>query len=191
MREQAYRNLCLNQGLTYLNKDEFGVIRYLELFELFRHTGGKISNLSQLKSSNLDHEINIFDYKYTIMVGKVPVTIQQTVFFVNSKSLDLPIFLMKPESMGNRIAAYFGYDDIDFEEYPTFSEKYNLTGEHEEFIRSAFDDKVLHFFSKANDWSIEATNYYLIFYRNKELIPDNSLIEYYTVGLGVYDMFKI
>ena len=190
LRKEKYRMLCQVRGLQYLDIDEFGTKAYFKGFELFSHGNGKIRNLSQQKSPSLDTEINIFDYKYTISTGKSSVSYDQTVFFVNSKKLGLPQFYMKPEHFGHRIAAYLGWEDIDFEQYPSFSENYHLTGENEDFIRHTFNDQILKFFSKTSGWSIEAANYYLIFYSHNSLVPENILYDFHRLGMGIFELFE-
>jgi hypothetical protein len=189
-REEAYRKLAYNGEMNFLGKDEYGVKSYLSEFKLFQYSSGKVEYLCQKKSSSLEFESNVFDYQYTISTGKSSVTIQQSVYFVNSKSLDLPIFIMKPEGLMNKLGTYFGIDDIDFEDHPEFSDNYYLKGDDEEFIRHHFDGPVLKFFSKTAGWTIEASNYYLIFYRNGELIPEEALFDFYRTGEGIYNLFK-
>ena len=188
-RKEKYLQICGALGLNYLDNDEFGTKSYLRGFELFRKGNGKIRNLSQIKSHTLDVEINLFDYRYRISTGKTVITYDQTVFFVNSKQLGLPEFFMKPETIGHKISAFLGWEDIDFESYPVFSNAYHLTGENEEFIRYHFDDTILRFFSKTSGWSIEAANYYLIFYADNTLVPENILADFYRLAHGVYELF--
>lgn len=189
-RKEKFTSVCGSLGLDFLDKDEFGTKAYLKGFELFRAGNGKIRNLSQLKSSLLDTEINLFDYRYTISTGKTHSVYDQTVFFVNSKKLGLPAFRMKPENIGHKIAAYLGWDDINFDQYPLFSEKYYLKGEDEAFIRHHFDDNVLKFFSNTSGWTIEAANYYMIFYANNSLVPENILMDFYRLGCGIFELFQ-
>ncbi len=188
-RKEKYKSLCSVHQMTFLDKDEFGTKAYLSSFGLFKYGNGKIRNLCQLKSPSLDYEINVFDYRYTISTGKSVTTFDQTVFFVNSRQLGLPEFVLKPENIGHKIAAYLGWDDINFEQYPEFSEKYHLTGENEAFIRHHFDDTILKFFSKTSGWTIEAANYYLIFYASNSLVPDNILMDFYRLGNGICQLF--
>lgn len=190
IRVEKYKSLCGANDLTYLDIDEFGVKSLLAPFELFQNRG-KIRNLSHRKSPSMESEISVFDYKYKVSTGKSTVTFDQTIFFINSKQLGLPEFRMKPEHIGHKIAAYFGWDDIDFEQYPAFSDNYHLMGEHEEYIRHTFNDQILKYFSKTSGWTIEAANYYLIFYSFDSLVPDNILNDFYRLGMGIYDMFKL
>ena len=190
VRKEKYKWLCGANDMLFLDTDEFGTKSYLKHFELFRASNGKIRNLCQKKSATYDFEVNLFDYKYTVSTGKTYHTFDQTVFFVNSKQLGLPEFRMKPEHMGHKIASFLGWEDIDFEKYPAFSDKYYLTGEHEEFIRHTFDDVVLKFFSTTSGWTIEAANYYLILYSKSSLVPDNILTDFFRLGMGIFDLLK-
>jgi hypothetical protein len=189
-RSEKFKTLCRMKGMEYLDIDEFGTKAYLQGFELFRYGNGKIRNLCQQKSPSLDAEIYILDYKYTIYTGKSSATFDQTVFFVNSKKLGLPAFYLKPEHWGHKIAALLGWEDIDFEQYPAFSEKYHLSGENQDFIRHTFNDQVLKYFSKTSGWTIEAANYYLIFYSHNSLMPETILPDFFRLGMGIFDMFK-
>ncbi|MFZ1751003.1 MAG: hypothetical protein WAU01_12455 [Saprospiraceae bacterium] len=189
-RKAAYQQLSIRNEMQYLDTDEFGTKAYLSHFELFKKRNATIRNLSQKKSHSLENEINIFDMKYKVHTGKTVIIYDQTVFFINSKNLSLPEFMMKPEHLGHKIASYFGWDDIDFVEYPVFSDQYHLTGSDSDYIRYAFDDKILKFFSKTSGWTIEAANYYLIFYSHNSLVPPNILQDFYRLGMGIYDMFR-
>ncbi len=177
------------QNMEFLDKDEMGTIAYLKSFKLFADGRGSISNLCQKKSGILDETTYLFDYTYTVSTGKTHITYEQTVFFVNSKKLGLPEFILKPERFLNRIAAFLGWDDINFEMYPEFSNKYYLKGEDEHYIRYHFDDKVLRFFSNNQGWSVEAVNYFLIFYSHNVIIPAENIATFYNIGLGIYELF--
>lgn len=190
LRKEKYKLLCGANSMAFLDKDEFGTKALLSYFELFKSGRGTIRNLCQSKSAAMDEEVHIFDYSYVVSTGKTTATFDQTVFFVNSKKLGLPEFNLKPEHLGHKIATFLGWDDIDFEQYPVFSDKYHLTGEHESFIRSTFDDEVLKFFSKTTGWTVEAANYYLIFYHQNKLVPENTLADFYRLGLGIYGLFQ-
>lgn len=190
-REERYKGLCGLHNMEYLGVDEFGVRAQLKSFTLFDRYSGKIRHLCKQKSHSLDTEIYLFDFKYYVQAGKTRKVYDQTVFFINSKQLALPEFMMKPEHFGHKLAAYFGWgEDINFESYPAFSETYHLTGEHEEFVRHTFDDKVLKFFSKTSGWTVEAANYYMIFYSLDSLVPVNILNDFYRLGMGIFDLLK-
>ena len=56
-------------------------------------------------------------------------------------------------------------------------------------FRHHFDDTILRFFSQTSGWSIEAANYYLIFYADNTLVPENILAAFYRLAHGVYELF--
>jgi len=189
IRADKFKELCFSNDLNFLDVDDYGLLNLLKFFSIFKYKSGKITNLCKFKSSDFQKQIYLFDYRYVISSGKSTVRFDQTVFFVNDKALGLPEFSMKPEHLGHRISNYFGWHDIDFEEYPIFSDNYYLKGEQEDFIRHTFNDKVLKYFSKTSGWTVEAANYYMVFYAHKTLIPENILNDFYRVGLGVYELF--
>lgn len=187
MRSQAFQQLCAKYNLNYEAKDEYGIIKHIKFFERF--SSGELEHLSSLKALDLTHEVIFADYKYVVMVGKVPVTKYRTVFFVNSTSLDLPIFEMKPQVFSTKLNKFFGAEDIEFEENDAFNESYYLKGEHDEFIRFTFDDQVLSYFSQSIGWYVDATNYYLCISHKDEQIKDEDLDSFYTACLQIYNLF--
>lgn len=189
-RVEKYKSLAQMSGLEYTDSDEFGEKALLQYFELFRRRNGKIRNLCLSRADMTEPRYNIFDYRYRVATNNTVRTYDQTVFFANSKQLGLPEFIMKPEHLGHRLSAFLGWEDIDFENYPIFSDKYHLSGEDPDFIRARFDDQVLRFFSKTSGWTVEAANYYLIFYSHDSLVPPNILMDFYRLGVGIVDLFK-
>lgn len=189
-RKEKFKTLALNKQMTFSDKDEFGTISYLKTFRIFNYRTGKIYNLCRYKCNDFLEETYLMDYIYFISNGKTRNVFRQTVFFVNSKKLGLPQFKMRPENLGDKIASFLGWKDIDFVQYPSFSDNYHLKGEDEDLVRNQFNEQVLHYFTSHNGWSVEACNYYLIFYRLNKLIHHNALFSFYDQGMQVYELFK-
>lgn len=175
--------------MTYSATDEFGMKVMLKYFDIYKRNG-IISNLCQQKSTDLISFRYLFDYKFVVSRGNHSKRYVQTVFFVHDREMFLPVFLMKPENVAHKIAAFFGWEDIDFETNPHFSNLYHLTGEDENWIRDNFQDTVLSFFSKTSGWHVEAANHYLLFYALDSLIPENILFDFYKMGMHVHQLFK-
>src|SRR5690242_5069549 len=115
----------------YKETDEWGTIKWLLDFKLFKlGHAQKVTPIIMLESDDLGF-VCAFDYIYTISSGKSSHTFRQTVYFRYSKALALPHFIMVPERWYHRIGTYFGMQDIDFVQYPTFSRNYLLRGEDE------------------------------------------------------------
>ena len=192
IRKKELRNLAKEMNLTFSEKDEFGLINLLKDFQLFK-TGGrkKVYNILREESDFHQTDIRVFDYKYTISTGKSSKTYRQTVFFMQSKRLDLPQFFMKPEHFFHRIGKFLGFDDIDFEEFPQFSQQYWLKGESESRIRESMNEELLHFFTIEKNWSLEGINYYLIFYKKSQLLAREKIKDFHEKGKKIVEMFYL
>lgn len=184
-RQQSLSKVAFELNFDFLDKQDQSPLAYLKDFRLFREGGSKKAyHLMSKKDDLLESELRIFDYKYTISTGKSSHTYHQTVFFLQSKKLGLPQFFMSPETLFHRFKEYLGFrKDIDFAEFPKFSEQYYLHGEDPEYIRSAFDSRVLRLFTVEPDWHVEGVNYYLVFYRKHKLLPPREIKRFYELGL--------
>lgn len=190
-RKQHFERLAYQLEMKYSPTDEWGLTTLLKDFKLFRRGGRRrIKNLLEQRSGLHQIDTRIFDYHFTVSTGNSSQTFKQTVFFVESKELGLPQFLMKPENFFHRVAAFLGFDDIDFEEFPKFSENYYLKGEDEEYIRSSLNEEFLKFFSVEKKWYLEGLNYYMIFYQFNKLLTPSRVQDLHQKGLRLVEMLK-
>lgn len=191
-RRSEMRQLSSRLNMEYTEKDEWGLLNLLSDFRLFRRGYGKrITNVLSVRDSMLNSHFRIFDYKFVIGGGNSTRRISQTVFFVDSKELGLPVFSMKPENFFHKIGEKLGlHHDIDFVEYPTFSSQYLLKGEDEGLIRSTMSDDMLQFFTLEKYWSLEGMNYFFIFYKWNKILPVNEVQEMHKKGVEVFEMLK-
>ncbi len=180
-----------NLGMRFFEKDEKGLLPFLNHFRLFKVGHSKaIVNLMHKKDEWMISDINIFDYRYKITVNKSVKTYWQTVFFINSKELGLPDFYMKPEHFLHKAAAFLGWEDINFEAYPKFSKQYYLKGEDEYYIRAVMSDEVLKLFTIEKEWHLEAVNYFLILYKRNQLLRGEQIKDFYEKGMKICEMLK-
>jgi len=190
-RIDGLRSVAFYQEMEFREKDEFKMISYLRSFKLFRTGGSKsITNILIKKDSLLRGQVRCFDYRYVVSTGKSSIPYNQTVFWANSKSLGLPAFEMKPETFLHKIGTFFGMKDIDFEEYPVFSDQYLLQSKDEETVREFFQENVLHFFSRVTGWHIQADNYYFIMYRHNKIVKPEDYPYFLDTCFEIYDIFK-
>ncbi|MBT8218920.1 MAG: hypothetical protein KJP00_03810 [Bacteroidia bacterium] len=186
-RGEQIKALAFPLGMKYSEKDEFGLIKLMGDFQLFK-TGysKKIKNILRKKDDWLQSDIAIFDYQYTVSTGKSSVTYKQTVFFINSKDLALPQFLLKPEHFFHRIGKFLNLtQDIEFETYPEFSKKYLVQGEVPSMVKDMVPEELATFFSVEKKWSLEGIHYYLIFYALHKQLPPETIEEFYKKGLKI------
>lgn len=191
-RKEGMQKLSYDIDLDFIGDEEWGMLNRLEGFKLFKKGGRKkIFNLMQRKGPFLDEQISLFDYRYIISTGKTTKKFYTTVFFLQSKSLGLPEFMMKPENFFHKVGSFFGMQDIDFEEHPDFSDKYLLKGEDEELIRHAYNEEILKFFTVERNWSVEGVGYFLILYQHDVLLSEKSIEELYRKGMQLYEYMRI
>ncbi|MCO6480532.1 MAG: hypothetical protein J5I94_28070 [Phaeodactylibacter sp.] len=188
-RSAQLKNIAYQLGMEYKAEDEWGLHTMLKDFRLFsRGHHRRITNMLYRRDGMLQLDVRIFDYRYTISTGKSSRDFKQTVFYVQSKKLGLPQFLMKPERFFHKIGAWLGLEDIDFERYPKFSSQYLLKGDDEDYIRASFKEEVLQFFTIEKDWSMEGLNYYLVLYRKNRLLLPSQIVDFYRKGMQVHQL---
>ncbi|GJM34512.1 MAG: hypothetical protein DHS20C18_35130 [Saprospiraceae bacterium] len=192
-RKEALERVAFNMGMKYLPKDEWGQYRLLKDFRLFRRgRHRRITNLLIKRDESLELTLNVFDYRFVIGGGNHHRRIKQTVFFIESKKLGLPDFLMKPEKLFHKLGEYLGMQDIDFEAFPDFSNQYLLQGDDEDYIRSVLGKPdFLRFFTTEKNWSLEGSNYYLIFYRRKKILAPAEIQNFVEKGMKIFKILKV
>ena len=182
---------CANAlSWSFKKGDEFDMVKWLLDFKLFQ-TGMRKRITPLIITENDDLEFScMFDYTYTVSTGKSSVTYNQTVFFRYSKALALPHFVMVPEKWYHRIGTYFGMQDIDFIEYPTFSHNYLLRGEDEDYIRYHFNNpEMIRFFDTQGFYSLEGMNYLMVLYVNNVILPAEQMMQLVHIGDKLHHYF--
>jgi hypothetical protein len=144
-RTEAMQSTAARLGWSYRGDVPYKTIPDLDRFELF--TQGRQRKLTNLMTSPAgDPRAVVFDYRYTTGAGNSQSTHHQTVFYAVSDALQLPTFSLRPQRFFHSIAKAFGYQDIDLERRPVFSEMFLLRGDDESRVRPVFSDAVAEFF---------------------------------------------
>jgi len=187
-REGQLRAVAHRMGMTYHPVKEFDSINLLTEFQLFNKGRNRtIRNVLEKQSDNLETKVQIFDYRFETGFKKSRRTWDQTVFFVQSKQLAVPEFTLQPESVFHKLGSYlFDLQDIDFEQFPKFSDQYRLQGEDEHYIRFMMNDRLLQFFNSATGWYMEGTNFYLILYKLNKRFKARAIRDFYQQGEAIY-----
>ena len=182
---------CANAlSWSYKQGDEFDMVKWLLDFKLFK-VGMRKRITPLIIRENDDLEFScMFDYAYPVSNGKTSITYNQTVYFRYSKALALPHFVMVPEKWYHRIGTYFGMQDIDFIEYPTFSQNYLLRGEDEDYIRYHFNNpEMIRFFDTQGFYSLEGMNYLMVLYVNNVILPEEQMMQLVRIGDTLHHYF--
>lgn len=124
----------------------------------------------------------LFDYEYTIGGGKERHTFRQTVLSLNLGGRPLPRFCLRPERAWDKVEAFFGHKDINFDMHPDFSKKYSLRGDDEYQIQKLFTGGLIAFVEGAPGISMEGEGSTLLLYRNRKLAKSEDIRAFIEMG---------
>ncbi len=120
--------------------------------------------------------VRVLDYRYTVGSGKNSSTSLQTVVAVETRGdggAGLPDFTLARENFFHKIGQAFGYQDIDFADFPEFSKKFLLRGADESAIRALFDARVIDAYMKGEAYNAEVRGGWLFIYQHgKRVKPE-------------------
>jgi len=183
-----FRSACNMLDWKLHEKDEWGMIKWLLDFKLFKQGHNrKVCPIVITKEEDLEFTA-VFDYAYTISSKNSSHTYRQTVYFRYSKTIALPHFLMVPEKWYHRLGTYFGMQDIDFVQYPAFSHKYLIQGKDEEYIRYHFDNPdLIRYFDRQELFSLEGMNYLMVMYIHNHVMVPKHIVQLVNIGNTIHN----
>jgi hypothetical protein len=147
------------------------------------------SNVLEAAQSD-ELRMTLFDHVYTIGYGKSSQQYNQTVTRMQSPVLNLPAFVLFPESFFSKIGKLFGGTDINFPEAPQFSKKYILRGPDEAAIRSLFSPALIQFLEQQQrPLSIDAAGDTLFVHRTSKRAKPEEIEAYVAEGKQILAQF--
>ncbi|MDI9355421.1 MAG: SulP family inorganic anion transporter [Chitinophagaceae bacterium] len=93
-----------------------------------------------------------------------------TVLYLTELPLSVPDFILIPEGFFTKISEISSGKDIDFPEYPIFSQKYYLRGDEEDAINKFFDKSIITFFEDNVYVHMECRKNRVVIHSKKELL---------------------
>lgn len=187
-RTAAFEAVAQSMNFSFSKDASTGLLEAASTFHLFSQGHSRrIKNV--MKGVANEIAVKIFDYRYTVGHGKNSHTYNQTVILFTSGRLQLPAFTMRPENLFHKIGGAFGYQDIDFDQNPTFSKNYLLRGPEERSIRDAFTRDVLSHFEQQKGICVEAEGNTLCFYRGSKKVAPDRISSLLQEGFGVFGLF--
>ena len=180
-RTKDLKNRAKMLGLNFSKSGRDVTWSNHDSFEIF-NSGHSRKIKNEMWKLDADNDVSIFGYEYTQGHGKNSSTHKQTILSIKSSKLCAPNFQLKPENTLHKIGQVFGYQDIDFPEYPIFSKNYLLRGKDEQEICDFFSDKVIDHFENNLNIHIEAERDRMIFYRPSKRFNHNEIEEFYIDG---------
>ena len=115
---------------------------------------------------------------------------KMSVLLVTVLEAPIPDFTLTTEDFMHKILQSVGYEDIDFDEFPAFSEKYLLNGEDKVKIRDFFNPKLINFLEEKDnlDISIETKSNQIAVYQGKSLMSKTDLEDIIEFIEGILDI---
>lgn len=112
-----------------------------------------------------------------------------TVAFFESPDLQWPTFTMQPEGkVLGLLAGMIGLQDIDFDDYPVFSDAYHLSGHHPEAVRALFTDELLQYFSDQHGLEVRASDNRLVMVRPGERCDPAQLESFVQQAMHIFGL---
>lgn len=93
-----------------------------------------------------------------------------SVLLIQDIDLYVPAFRLSHENIFDKMLQSLGYNDIDFDDFPNFSEHYLLKGINENEIRDFFNQELLEFLEHYKDFEIESSNNRVLIYKDHQLM---------------------
>ncbi len=187
-RTEALQHLAQELGLDF-DPEAAGMpapeFTHLHLFQQGRRRRAR--NLFYCRQRGQD--AYVFDYYYTVHRGNHSTTYRQTVAALPVREKTLPDFELRPEHIFHKIGSAFGYQDIDFEEDPAFSDRLLLRGPDPDAVRHLFKPQCREMLSRSGDICVEGSGGWLIVYRGHKRIEPRELTEFLELARAVRETF--
>ena len=186
-RTEAMAAAAAEIRLKFSADQDDALVETLQVFALF--TKGRSRKMRNLMIAETElATLTIFDYRFVTGGGEHSTTHHQTVILMQSDSLDLPRFRLKPEGFFDKVGAAIGFQDIDFDENPEFSKAFTLKGDDEPAIRTFFDREMLAEFVKHQGVAVESDRGLFIYYQTGRKKPE-EIRQFMTDGYAIYSAF--
>jgi len=175
-------------GWQFSEEAPMSYLPNLDNFALFGHGHNKqIKNLMYGETNGV--KAALFDYIYVTGSGKSRHTHYQSVVYFEPRHLNIPFFSLRPENALHKLIAAFGYQDIDFDNHPTFSSKYLLRGTDEQAIRNTFGDALLAFYETNPGLSTDGGGNQLFIFRQGYRTPPHEAQSFINWAAQVQNVF--
>ena len=135
-RRKAYETFCLERGYRFEPERPGEEARHVATCRVFSE-GHRRTWAFTISGTSGGTPFTAFEYRWTTGSGKNSQT-HRIGGLLWTVERSLPQFLLTPEGLWARLAAYFGGQDIDFPESPEFSSAYRLRGSDEAAVRALF-----------------------------------------------------
>jgi hypothetical protein len=184
-RTEAIQEKARMYGFAFIPNADLGMIPSSNEFYLFSlGYSRRVNNMIRKSASGTDEAI--FDYTYFTGGGKNRTRHRRTAYLFHSERLRLPAFALRPEHLFYKIGQLFGYQDIDFKQFPEFSRKFILRGKDQAAIVKLFTQEVISCIEQEKTICVESASKIIIIYWSGKRIGSEHLFEKYETAQKIY-----
>lgn len=122
-------------------------------------------------------KIEVSDITVTEGAGAAQQDTSITVFYLSELDFAVPDFALEPEGLWTKFHELNSGKDIDFSQYPSFSQKYYLRSDNEIMTREFFNDRVIYFLETHDHLHIETYKNKMLFYKKPAIISAKEIEE--------------
>ncbi|MFC4632404.1 SulP family inorganic anion transporter [Dokdonia ponticola] len=184
-RQKRLRNLATEKDYQYTSQVNWNT-EYLKRFHFFEVRPIE-RKYNCLKGTYKELEVSWEIADITFNEGQTfTAETFNTTLMILTLNKKIPVFTMEKEAVlekiFDRVMAFTGYKDIDFEMYPDFSKKFLLMGNNESEIRSFFTDEIIRFFENHQIYHIESNGEALIVFDKIKLARTDETMAFINYG---------
>jgi MFS superfamily sulfate permease-like transporter len=110
-----------------------------------------------------------------------------TVLSISDLHIGMPIFTMQKEGLLEKTFI----NDIDFKDYPDFSNKYILNGFNEAQVRSFFTKEIIEYFEKNEIYNIECLGAEILIYKSNGVASVEEIKSLLNFGKGLVEIARV
>ncbi len=190
-RQTRLQNLAREKDYTYTNRVDWNT-SYLKNFHFFEiRPLERKSNCLRGTFSDLDVSWEIADVVFNEGAAFTAETFSTTLMTLKLNK-EIPVFSLEKEGVVDRILdrvkAFSGYKDIDFEMYPGFSSKFLLMGNDESEIRSFFTPELIQFFESHQIYHLESNGEAIVIFDKLKLARTDETIAFIEYGKELVEL---
>lgn len=113
-----------------------------------------------------------------------------TMIYMKSEK-KLPQFVLDKERLLDKVAAFAGFSDINFDNHPKFSAEHRLQGMNEKAIRDFFTDDLISLIERSEDYHIEARGNQIMIFEKERLATTNEIKDMVSFAAELAAFLKI